>query len=68
VYEEAIVTRKREVASLERQSRKLGYDACHEEAEQEGVKLREERDYKLGKLRLIHPDKGLIYEAPITVH
>jgi hypothetical protein len=68
VYEEAITSRKRQVASLERQSRKLGYDACHEEAEQEGVKLREERDYKLGKLRLIHPDKGLIYEAPITVH
>jgi hypothetical protein len=68
VYEEVITSRKRQVASLERQNKKQGYDECHEEAEQEGVTLREERDYQKGVLRLIHPDKGLIYEASITVH
>jgi hypothetical protein len=45
---------------------KVGYDACFEEADKEGVKLEETREDNV--VKLIHPTKGIIYESPITVH
>jgi hypothetical protein len=44
----------------------LGYDACFEEAEKEGIKLIEST--KDGKRILTHPTKGVVYESPVALH
>jgi len=64
-YEKAILERKKEVDTL---ANRLGYDACFDEAEKEGVKLIEKTNPDTGKRELHHPTKGLIYETPITLH
>lgn len=69
-YDIEMVKKAKAVENILQQYHKLGYDACFEEAEKEGVVLTEVINNGYGKRQLIHPTKGVVYESTssVTVH